>query len=917
MTARFLITDGTTTVRLINGPYHVANWRPQAPEYKGGGVWHDSPLSEGRQLVSAKYDLITESIDLVLRGHNQDEAIRFSQELRRLLEKAGRYWTTPHKTEPIWLEARASSETNTRYALVYQGRLLDDGPPFSQPFLQPDCSAVMTELSLVVQHGHWLSLPPGDSECVRLTLLTDEVDDSYLAKVLTTSPFAVWPLYETAGTTAQDGSPNNFDGTYSGVTLDDDTFTNGDPAVEITNTTGYVNIYSTGMADRFDPENGAALLWFKPPSAGWWTDGNTHYLLSLWGGNNDNILVAKSGDNTLIFSYKVSTAGSPGSQKVTFSATGLSSTQWTSILVGWQTLILAGVRYIVPFMVVNGAPIGAELIPNASPTHILFANRTVVGALNTTPDDNAGDAHMAYVALWNRALDLDEIAMLTEAPPLAYEPAENEDAFCTPMGFASNEQGIARLEYIFRFDASTATYVDLLQSVLPYSILPSPPAAGDIVYFGTAYPFGNLVFDLLSSVGVTGHWEYWNGAWTTLPALATPGYIRDNTNTFLNPGVGSVVWGQPSDWATTTVNGVAGLYWVRFIVDSVSSPTAPQQQNRQIYTQTAPYIEVDGDEVGGDIEAILRMLVRNDWHDEDNALLASRTINLHVARWPVERGSQFTPFINLTDVVGDPSQAQPGISVAAGVDTVFANDSEASTGRKLRYSGGASASSFETVATISFDPAMTRQYLGRFRPMLRTTTTNQTGSHTQVRLKVIAGREVYSSTFVNGPTVYRLGPFALFTFEPITLGPSLVLRDGETFHKFTIEIQVKELGTAAHTVDMYDLILLPVDDWYAELDAAGDIILAENDYAPGYTQLLVDSVTNPKRQIRAVSTRQDFEYALVGTWLVRAPGPLTIEPNKRTRFFIFSAAGNNASPHVLLRAGLEKSQRYLTARGNR
>ena len=168
MTARLIITDGTTEVNLLNriSGYVLSSWRPTIAGYKRGGVHQQSPISDGRRLVSKYFDNAIETFILKALDASQDELIEETQRLRRLLEKASDYWTTDWQDDPVWIEARASKETNTRYAVIQQGRIAEDENPFSQPFLQADCNAVMDNLTLVVERMHWLANEPGSGACV-------------------------------------------------------------------------------------------------------------------------------------------------------------------------------------------------------------------------------------------------------------------------------------------------------------------------------------------------------------------------------------------------------------------------------------------------------------------------------------------------------------------------------------------------------------------------------------------------------------------------------------------------------------------------------------------------------------------------------------------------------------------------------
>jgi hypothetical protein len=130
------ITDGTTTVNLINtgNGFLLSDWRPAIAPVKDDGVWQSNSLSDGRRMVLQRWDNVVETFVMHVRNCNQDDTIEQMQDLRRLLQSAVEYWTSEHKVSPVWIEARAPNETNTRYALIYSWK---DGGDNNNPFAQP------------------------------------------------------------------------------------------------------------------------------------------------------------------------------------------------------------------------------------------------------------------------------------------------------------------------------------------------------------------------------------------------------------------------------------------------------------------------------------------------------------------------------------------------------------------------------------------------------------------------------------------------------------------------------------------------------------------------------------------------------------------------------------------------------------
>lgn len=172
MLPRLVVTDGTDELDLLQLPgFQLEGWRPSISGYKGGGVYQQSPLSDGRRLVDRRFDNSFETFRFKAKGVSQDELIQSMQNMRRMLEKAANYWATDWQDEPVWIEARASEETNLRYGLIVQGRIPEDENPFAQPFLQPLCEAVMDRMTLVVERTHWTENQPGTGTAVEISAL--------------------------------------------------------------------------------------------------------------------------------------------------------------------------------------------------------------------------------------------------------------------------------------------------------------------------------------------------------------------------------------------------------------------------------------------------------------------------------------------------------------------------------------------------------------------------------------------------------------------------------------------------------------------------------------------------------------------------------------------------------------------------
>lgn len=169
MVALLQITDGESIVDLINETHgiHLFEWRPRVAEFDP--VYQQSPLSDGRHVVTAKLPNVDETFEYKANAADQDALIRQLQDLRRLLLKSLDYWSTRQQGEPVYLAARATCETNIRYAIIHFWRTPEDDNPYRVPFLRASGDSVaMDDLTLFVERGQWLANPPGSSECVTL-----------------------------------------------------------------------------------------------------------------------------------------------------------------------------------------------------------------------------------------------------------------------------------------------------------------------------------------------------------------------------------------------------------------------------------------------------------------------------------------------------------------------------------------------------------------------------------------------------------------------------------------------------------------------------------------------------------------------------------------------------------------------------
>lgn len=136
------------------------------------------------------------------------------------------------------------------------------------------------------------------------------------------------------------------------------------------------------------------------------------------------------------------------------------------------------------------------------------------------------------------------------------------------VGGAVSDDGGMQTDETAQANSDTANDMTLLTVV---------PAVDDAYYLGylSTFPAVWLRQGVSGAGDWTIAWEYWNGAaWVALPG------VEDNGGGF-RPGVDNtryrIGFSIPGDWATTTVGGIANLYWIRGRVSSfVTMTTQPR-----------------------------------------------------------------------------------------------------------------------------------------------------------------------------------------------------------------------------------------------------------------------------------------------------------------------------------------------------
>lgn len=128
-------------------------WTPEIPQIKNGGVWTDSPINDGRQLLAAPFGNVTENITVLISDTSYLGAIRGLMGLNKMAQDCADFWQTQAQFNSIYLMWYASCGAGEQYALIYDMQLAPTYLNASQPTIQVVIS--------IEREPYWRGVPPG------------------------------------------------------------------------------------------------------------------------------------------------------------------------------------------------------------------------------------------------------------------------------------------------------------------------------------------------------------------------------------------------------------------------------------------------------------------------------------------------------------------------------------------------------------------------------------------------------------------------------------------------------------------------------------------------------------------------------------------------------------------------------------
>lgn len=138
----------------VNGGFAVDTYEMKIPALKSSAVYADSPLTDGRTLISGTLGNVNETIRATLSASTIIQLAAMLSKLLRFKQDCNDYWDTGYQIEPVYIKHQVSGEPGPRYALLY-----DIDIAISDP-INP--SEPTRDITIVIEREYgWRGLAPG------------------------------------------------------------------------------------------------------------------------------------------------------------------------------------------------------------------------------------------------------------------------------------------------------------------------------------------------------------------------------------------------------------------------------------------------------------------------------------------------------------------------------------------------------------------------------------------------------------------------------------------------------------------------------------------------------------------------------------------------------------------------------------
>ena len=447
----------------------------------------------------------------------------------------------------------------------------------------------------------------------------------------------------------------------------------------------------------------------------------------------------------------------------------------------------------------------------------------------------------------------------------------------------SNYQDDHEIDYIFTFgNGGTGWSLNLIAAAAHDMF--TDGVTGDEYYIGSEEPFWITVWNLVTAGVYTASsftYEYSDGALGWIPlTLGDDLMLYPDSEPWNGTGIASLHAHPGDDWAADTVNLVAAHYWIKITLTMGGVwTTSPANGTVVVYNQHTPEVRIPAASLKGDVPPlVIKRLKSPDGGDEDNTMCSMSRIVVGMK----SRG--LDSFVSRLNCGGDGLPA--GWTVDYGSDTAAVADPQSPGGDRADCDFALVSTQAWRVRFTGED--MLRDFAGEYRVFLRYSQTDGDPEDISIKLRVkIGSTEEFAPAFETGE-VFSAGAYDRVLMDLIP-GDTLLLPFLEIVNADDLDADLifeiwAELSAGSAELNFIDLILIPADEWIADLNDPISDPNAGTSALRGLNILDIDSGIIENRTIKDIIDDTTGEIIPVETWSRRS-SPIEIEPNQDARLY--------------------------------
>jgi hypothetical protein len=396
----------------------------------------------------------------------------------------------------------------------------------------------------------------------------------------------------------------------------------------------------------------------------------------------------------------------------------------------------------------------------------------------------------------------------------------------TKVVVANFDENNIAITHIYNYDSSAVAWsANLVAStgISIWSVAAAMPAVNDVIYIGST---GGPLKHICIPIAIPGAYtcdiivQYWKGGGAPVATTLTAGSeytllpTGDEDSIFKSVGEWVIDIKPPALHAVATINGVANVWWISIKINAVTAfVTAPVTGSTVCYEQHENYFALPSTAFVGDSNPLTLLRLFNPYGGVASPVMGTPSRIIIGAKSIAL--SNFHSNLNLGGA-GQPA----GWALANGTDASSVADVTATGGARGNVSY-ATVTSMTTRFTLT-GTAKLQYWLGRYRVFLRAQQINGANGDCRVKLRAMIGGSASGYPLMDSEIVPLTTHDAGWEVVDLTAGGFLQLpfsdiTDADLTGVDLIFMVQTDRTAGVSTLQVADLILIPIDEWAMEL----------------------------------------------------------------------------------------------------